>query len=73
MFYVIVGVSQSVIQVEDVAQGHLQGEPLAHRGPQQVGKDATDLCCFNYITTLLQLALYYFVASISLVLLCHFN
>jgi hypothetical protein len=56
MFYVIVGVSQSVIQVEDVAQGHLQGEPLAHRGPQQVGKHATDLCCFNYITTLLQLA-----------------
>jgi hypothetical protein len=36
MFYVIVGVSQSVIQVEDVAQGHLQGEPLAHRGPRLV-------------------------------------
>ncbi len=26
-----------------IAKGRLQGEPLAHRGPQQIGKHATDL------------------------------
>ncbi len=31
------------LQVEDVAQGRLQGEPLGPGGPQQVGKHATDL------------------------------
>jgi hypothetical protein len=38
-------VSQFVfgLQVVVVANGRLQGEPLAHGGPQQVGKHATDL------------------------------
>jgi len=31
------------LQVEDVAQGRLQGEQLGPGGPQQVGKHATDL------------------------------